>query len=210
MKAVVFLLCLFLPKTSTFITPLRLHNNPIPSLTLFSEKPKRRIRKDRANVPSSDNPPASSPPPRPSSSLPAPEPVSISSSSSISNSNSNPTTTTTSTQTTQNNDFSSLLKDSEKFRSSSKALTADEKIGDELSQKIKSAISTLITIDFFLILAFLAWFVTGVISSTVFKNDVIQIAFNGIFQPLVQPALGILMIGSVAGGAFGKDEKDDD
>jgi len=73
-------------------------------------------------------------------------------------------------------------------------------------QKVKGAISTLITVDFFLILGFLAWFVLGVISSTMFKNDAIQIAFNGIFQPLVQPALGILMIGSVAGGAFGKDE----
>ena len=70
-------------------------------------------------------------------------------------------------------------------------------------------IQNIIAADFFLILAFLAWFLAGVISSSVFKNDAIQLAFNGIFQPVVQPALGILMIGSLAGGGeIGRRAKD--
>ncbi|GMH58099.1 hypothetical protein TrLO_g15938 [Triparma laevis f. longispina] len=158
---------------------------------------KKRIRKDRSNV---VPPRPSSPPAKPIVSSPPPSSFTPDSAPSTNLQPSTPTTPTA------NNDFSSLLADSEKFRSNSKDLTADEKIGDELMQKVKGAISTLITVDFFLILGFLAWFIVGVISSTMFKNDTIQIAFNGIFQPLVQPALGILMIGSVAGGAFGKDE----
>eukprot|EP00979_Chaetoceros_neogracilis_P004168 scaffold731_cov224-Chaetoceros_neogracile.AAC.13 len=34
-------------------------------------------------------------------------------------------------------------------------------------------------------------------------DDTVQIAFNGIFEAIVQPALGILMIGSAAGSLFG-------
>mgnify|MGYP001036345466 CR=1 FL=1 len=34
-----------------------------------------------------------------------------------------------------------------------------------------------------------------------------QIAFNGIFQPVVQPALGVLMIGAVAGGLGNDGDK---
>ncbi|GMI36991.1 hypothetical protein TrCOL_g2525 [Triparma columacea] len=107
-------------------------------------------------------------------------------------------------------DLSTLLADAEKFRSKSPKKTGDEAVGDAIGQSIKGVISNIIAADFFLILAFLAWFLAGVVSSTYFKNDAIQLAFNGIFQPVVQPALGILMIGSIAGGAFGNNPDDAD
>lgn len=73
---------------------------------------------------------------------------------------------------------------------------------------LRNAISTLVTVDFFIVCGFLVWFLTGVFASYVLRNDAMQIAFNGIFQPLVQPALGILMIAALADAAFKKSDDD--
>jgi len=97
--------------------------------------------------------------------------------------------------------FKSLVSDARRLRESS-----TQKEGDDAMYKLREIISTIVTIDFFAIVGFLIWFVVGVVSSTILKDDTIQIAFNGIFQPLVQPALGILMIASVASGVTGQEE----
>ena len=65
---------------------------------------------------------------------------------------------------------------------------------------VKNIISTIITADFFLVCALLVWFVAGIFCSYVLKDDFVQIQFNNRFETIVQPALGILMIGSAAGG----------
>ncbi|GMI06603.1 hypothetical protein TrRE_jg11665, partial [Triparma retinervis] len=121
-----------------------------------------------------------------------------------------PPTFPSSPSTSSPDDLTNLLADAEKFRSKSPKKTGDDAVGDAIGQSLKGLISNIIAADFFLILALLAWFLTGVISSTFFDNDAIQLAFNGIFQPVVQPALGILMIGSVAGGAFGSNPDEED
>ena len=98
-----------------------------------------------------------------------------------------------------------ILADAKRLRKDSggKSLTDEEaNIGD----KLKDIVSTIVTIDFFVICGFLLWFVVGVISSTVLGNDSIQIAFNGVFQPLVQPALGILMIGALGSTLLSSEE----
>lgn len=77
-----------------------------------------------------------------------------------------------------------------------------------ITATIRNVISTIVTVDFFVVCTFLLWFLAGVFSSYVLKNDAVQIAFNSNFQLLVQPALGILMIGSLAGAVF--EEKDDE
>lgn len=69
-----------------------------------------------------------------------------------------------------------------------------------IPDSFRNILSTIVTIDFFVVCALLVWFLAGIFASYVLKNDAVQIAFNGIFQPVVQPALGILMIGSAAGG----------
>lgn len=74
---------------------------------------------------------------------------------------------------------------------------------------IRNALSTLVIADFFVVCLFLLWFLAGVVASYVLKNDAIQIAFNGIFQPIVQPALGILMIAAIADRVFAQNENDD-
>jgi hypothetical protein len=68
----------------------------------------------------------------------------------------------------------------------------------------RNIVSTIVTIDFFVVCALLVWFLAGVVSSSIFKNDDIQIAFNGIFQPVVQPALGILMIAAISDAVLNK------
>ena len=96
-----------------------------------------------------------------------------------------------------------LLADAKRMRGDTESDAVSE--GASIGDSIKNIISTVVTIDFFVICGFLLWFLVGVFSSTVLGNDVIQIAFNGIFQSLVQPALGILMIGSL-GSALTKSE----
>ena len=64
--------------------------------------------------------------------------------------------------------------------------------------------------DFFLVLGLLAWFLSGIFIRSAFDNDSVQIAFNNNFEVIVQPALGILMIGSAAGAVMGDGDDDDD
>jgi len=98
-----------------------------------------------------------------------------------------------------------ILADAKRLRKDNggKSLT-DEEAG--IGDKLKDIVSTIVTIDFFVICGFLLWFLVGVISSTVLGNDSIQIAFNGVFQPLVQPALGILMIGALGSTLLSSEE----
>ena len=81
---------------------------------------------------------------------------------------------------------------------------------DELSipKLISSVLSTIVTVDFFIVCGFLLWFLAGIFSSYVLKNDDIQIAFNNNFETLVQPALGVLMIAAVAGNFFKEEEQE--
>eukprot|EP00520_Triparma_pacifica_P013381 CAMPEP_0118650658 /NCGR_PEP_ID=MMETSP0785-20121206/10362_1 /TAXON_ID=91992 /ORGANISM="Bolidomonas pacifica, Strain CCMP 1866" /LENGTH=181 /DNA_ID=CAMNT_0006543043 /DNA_START=238 /DNA_END=780 /DNA_ORIENTATION=+ len=179
---------ILLATTNSFILPLR----PFPqscNTFLFSQqdpspRPRKRLRKDRKIAAADEAPPVSPPPESP-----------IVPPSSLSNS---PPPPPSPPPPRPSDDISNLLVDAEKFRSqSARSQTGDEAMGEAIGQTVKGVISNIVVVDFFFILAFLAWFLAGVISSTFFKNDAIQLAFNGIFQPIVQPALGILMIGSL-------------
>lgn len=111
--------------------------------------------------------------------------------------------------TSSSNDSSleALLADAKRMRENeaSKSVESEE---PSIPNAIKSVISTIVTVDFFVVCALLVWFLAGIFCSYVLKDDAVQIAFNGIFQPVVQPALGILMIGSAAGAAFGDPKKE--
>merc|ERR1711937_1056766 len=67
---------------------------------------------------------------------------------------------------------------------------------------LRNTVSTIVTVDFFVVLLLLGWFLLGIFCSSILKNDFVQIAFNNNFNTLVQPALGILMIGSAAGAVW--------
>jgi hypothetical protein len=75
---------------------------------------------------------------------------------------------------------------------------------------IRNAISTLVTVDFFVVCLFLLWFLAGIFCSVVLKDDTVQIAFNSNFQQLVQPALGILMIAAIADAVFKQRDDEND
>lgn len=103
-----------------------------------------------------------------------------------------------------------LLLDAREMQAKSPASTDVDKSDDGVSSKIRNAISTLVTVDFFVVCLFLLWFLAGIFCSAVLKDDTVQIAFNSNFQQLVQPALGILMIAAIADAVFKQKEDDED
>jgi hypothetical protein len=108
----------------------------------------------------------------------------------------------------ESTNLESLLADAKRMRAErggSSNTNSDVSAGD----KIINFLSVVVTFDFFVVCGLLLWFLVGVFCSYVLKNDTVQIAFNGIFQPVVQPALGILMIGSAASAILkGKEDED--
>jgi hypothetical protein len=79
----------------------------------------------------------------------------------------------------------------------------------QITSTIRNVLSTIVTIDFFFVCALLLWFLAGIVGSNIFHDDTVQIAFNGIFQQIVQPALGILMIAALSDAVLkGKEEGD--
>lgn len=101
----------------------------------------------------------------------------------------------------------SLLADAKRLRKEEVDSGESEESGISIPSAIRSVISTIVTVDFFVVCALLAWFLAGIFCSYIVKDDTVQIAFNGIFEPVVQPALGVLMIGSAAGAVFNDEEK---
>ena len=97
----------------------------------------------------------------------------------------------------QDDSIEQLLADARSMRASS-----PEKEGEESSvlEKVLEVVATIVTVDFFVVLALLLWFLAGIFCSYILKDDTVQIAFNMNFEGVTRPALGILMIGSAAGG----------
>lgn len=116
---------------------------------------------------------------------------------------------------TKRDSLEQLLADAKSFRVAEKEKDKEDKDNDEeeggisIPKSVSGAISTIVTIDFFVVMALLVWFLAGIFGQYVLKDETIQIAFNNIFEPVVQPALGILMIGSAAGAMFRKDEDEE-
>ena len=81
--------------------------------------------------------------------------------------------------------------------------------GTSLVATLQQVMSTIVTIDFFFVLALLAWFLAGIFCSAVWKDDGVQIAFNNNFERITQPALGVLMIAALSDAVLKRDEDDD-
>jgi hypothetical protein len=115
---------------------------------------------------------------------------------------------------TTDDSMKQLLTDARRMRASSSAnvdgkfpsSSAEEETS--IKDKVFDVISTIVTIDFFVVIGLLVWFLAGIFCSTVLKNDTVQIAFNMNFEKITQPALGILMIGSIAGSLGNKDKEE--
>eukprot|EP00547_Thalassionema_nitzschioides_P001009 CAMPEP_0194207038 /NCGR_PEP_ID=MMETSP0156-20130528/5910_1 /TAXON_ID=33649 /ORGANISM="Thalassionema nitzschioides, Strain L26-B" /LENGTH=290 /DNA_ID=CAMNT_0038933717 /DNA_START=109 /DNA_END=981 /DNA_ORIENTATION=+ len=105
-----------------------------------------------------------------------------------------------------------LLVDAKALREVEKEEEEEEEEEGKLKvpESVRNALSTIVTVDFFVVIALLLWFLAGIFASSILKDDGIQIAFNSNFQQIVQPALGILMIGSAASAVFSDEESEQD
>lgn len=103
---------------------------------------------------------------------------------------------------TSDDPLAQLLKDAESLRAKDDASNQNSSVPTDSSSdwkvSIRNVLSTIVTVDFFVVCGLLLWFIAGIISSVFFRNDAIQLGFNGIFESVVQPALGILMMASIS------------
>lgn len=80
--------------------------------------------------------------------------------------------------------------------------TSPSDTSDSLLSKAKDAFVALLIADFFVVMFFLTWFLVAAgLQSSV---PVLLERFQDIFQPVVVPALTLLMVGSVASGLLDK------
>jgi hypothetical protein len=77
----------------------------------------------------------------------------------------------------------------------------DEPMKDELTLKdrLLNAVNLLLTIDFFFILASFLWFVVGVLGRS-FNVALGFDLWHRLWEPLFQPAIGLLMAGALISG----------
>lgn len=101
-------------------------------------------------------------------------------------------------------DMEDLGADIERYRKRESGQRVDSVGEESLASGAKDVISTIITVDFFVVIAFMLWFIAGVVSSYGFSNSFLLDQFNDKWTPVVQPALGVLMGGTIAGGVLSK------
>jgi len=109
----------------------------------------------------------------------------------------------------EGNFFSKLffLGDKDEKKKKAVAVIKEEKEEESNLPSLGKIISIFVTADFFFVLLLLGWFVAGIAQSAVFNVQTVQIAFNNNFERIVQPALGILMIGSASSAIIKEDEE---
>jgi hypothetical protein len=120
---------------------------------------------------------------------------------------------TSSSPSSSSSSLDDILADARRLRQEQKdAIASGAPDPEELSipKLLKGAISNIVTVDFFLVCGLLLWFLAGIFCSYVLKDDTVQIAFNMQFERVVQPALGILMIGAAAGAVFKEPDREDE
>jgi hypothetical protein len=74
-----------------------------------------------------------------------------------------------------------LLEDARSMQQDGSSSSSLEDSADDdgsLKAKARKILSTIVTADFFIVMAFLLWFLAGIFASSIIKDDTIQIAFN--------------------------------
>lgn len=107
-----------------------------------------------------------------------------------------------------NDPMARLLADAKQMRvqEQENASESDKTPDGAVMTAVKKVISTIVTIDFFVVIALFLWFMGGIFCSYGLKDDAVQIAFNNIFEPVVRPALGVLMIASISDAVLRDDD----
>ncbi len=109
-----------------------------------------------------------------SSSTTQPSTRTTGSSTSSSLSSSSSSTSASSKSSSMNDSLQQLLEDAKQMQQLEEPVEEESKV----KAAIRNALSTLVTADFFVVCVFLLWFLVGIFSSSVLKDDTIQIAFN--------------------------------
>ena len=86
-------------------------------------------------------------------------------------------------------------------------LSATEDAGGGAIGRIKSAFSAVLIADFFVVIAFLVWFLVAAALQGTYP--VVLEKFQDVFQPVVVPCLTVLMAGSIASGVIDTDKDKD-
>lgn len=84
----------------------------------------------------------------------------------------------------QDESIEQLLADARSMRKSSSKVVDEE---TPLKEKLLEAVANIVTVDFFVVIALLLWFLAGIFCSYVLKDDTVQIAFNMNFERVTQP-----------------------
>ena len=82
--------------------------------------------------------------------------------------------------------------------------SAEEEGG--IMKTVKNGFAALLIADFFVVIGFLVWFIAATVQREITGNNFLLERFQDFFQPVLQPALGLLMLGSVASGVSGNNE----
>ena len=82
----------------------------------------------------------------------------------------------------------------------------------QVMSSVREVFAKILVADFFLIIGFLVWFLAASVQKEFMGNAWFLERFQDIFMPVVQPALGLLMVGSVVSGGnplsqSGRDEQ---
>eukprot|EP00189_Rhodosorus_marinus_P010983 CAMPEP_0184738484 /NCGR_PEP_ID=MMETSP0315-20130426/1101_1 /TAXON_ID=101924 /ORGANISM="Rhodosorus marinus, Strain UTEX LB 2760" /LENGTH=150 /DNA_ID=CAMNT_0027206187 /DNA_START=77 /DNA_END=529 /DNA_ORIENTATION=- len=77
------------------------------------------------------------------------------------------------------------------------------KVGDATTG-MQDFVSTLLLYNFFAVIFFLVWLAIGAGMHFVLGNDTLLDPWLQIWTPLIQPLLGVLMLGTIVSGTFSK------
>ena len=75
-------------------------------------------------------------------------------------------------------DFKALEEKKQESGSSLGSTTSSEDGGLSVPDSFRNILSTIVTVDFFVVCGFLLWFLAGIFCSYILKDDTVQIAFN--------------------------------
>jgi hypothetical protein len=75
---------------------------------------------------------------------------------------------------------------------------------------LQEAFSYILAADFFVVFGFLLYFVAAVAARSLFQDGSLLDKFSELWTPIIQPALGLLMAGTIVGGTVSKLGGSDD
>ncbi|GAB5365749.1 hypothetical protein AAMO2058_001084700 [Amorphochlora amoebiformis] len=113
----------------------------------------------------------------------------------------------------EENPYSILQKEAEKKRQFDSDYIKEQDMNFEIIKfgSLKESIDSFLIADFFFVLASLAWLALGLGWKLALKSEAIYTAWYALWTPVFQPALGLLMAGTIISGlnSYFNDNQDE-